>query len=182
MAHAKLHNMEVQKQREDGGQSRSSKEVEAESVAYTVCQHFGIDTSDYSFAYVAGWSKGKEMPELKESLNTIRTAASELITAIEEKTMELTVDKEHIETKDDPRKDLIKDNPLKNAEMQVEDDYNTIDGIINNGSKKDMEEDIEKEQKSVRAKIKENKEKLKSEHRDTPKKHQERHCRDRGLC
>ena len=52
------------------------------------------------------------------------------------------------------------DNPLKNTEMQVEDDYNTIDGIINNGSKKDMEEDIKKEQKSVRAKIKENKEKL----------------------
>ena len=93
MAHAKLHNMEAQKAREDGGQTRSSKEVEAESVAYTVCQHFGIDTSDYSFAYVAGWSHGKEMPELKESLNTIRTAASELITAIDEKVQTLTVEK-----------------------------------------------------------------------------------------
>ena len=76
----------------------------------------------------------------------------------------------------------MKDNPLKNADMQVEDDYNTIDGIINNGSKKDMGEDLKKEQKSVRAKIRENKEKLKSEHRDTPKNHKERHCRDRGLC
>ena len=94
MAHAKLHNMEAQKAREDGGQTRSSKEVEAESVAYTVCQHFGIDTSDYSFAYVAGWSQGKEMPELKESLNTIRTAASELITAIDEKAQELIAEKE----------------------------------------------------------------------------------------
>jgi len=94
MAHAKLHNMEAQKAREDGGQTRSSKEVEAESVAYTVCQHFGIDTSDYSFAYVAGWSKGKEMPELKESLHTIRTAASELITAIDEKAQELLAEKE----------------------------------------------------------------------------------------
>jgi antirestriction protein ArdC len=59
MAHAKLHNMTAQKARDDGGQTRSSKEVEAESVAYTVCQHYGIDTSDYSFAYVAGWSGGK---------------------------------------------------------------------------------------------------------------------------
>ena len=94
VAHAKLHNMTVQKSREDGGQSRSSKEVEAESVAYTVCQHYGIDTSDYSFAYVAGWSKGKEMPELKESLSTIREAASELITAIDEKAQELITVKE----------------------------------------------------------------------------------------
>lgn len=94
MAHAKLHNMEAQKARENGAQRRSSKEVEAESVAYTVCQHFGIDTSDYSFAYVAGWSHGKEMPELRESLNTIRTAASELITAIDEKVQELTAEKE----------------------------------------------------------------------------------------
>lgn len=105
MAHAKLHNMEAQKAREDGGQTRSSKEVEAESVAYTVCQHFGIDTSDYSFAYVAGWSQGKEMLELKESLNTIRTAASELITAIDEKAQELIAEKEQApqtleETKD----------------------------------------------------------------------------------
>lgn len=90
MAHAKLHNMTAQKARDDGGQTRSSKEVEAESVAYTVCQHYGIDTSDYSFAYVAGWSKGKEMPELKESLGTIQKAASELITAIDEKVQELT--------------------------------------------------------------------------------------------
>ena len=93
MAHAKLHNMTAQKARDDGGQTRSSKEVEAESVAYTVCQHYGIDTSDYSFAYVAGWSKGKEMPELKESLGTIQKAASELITAIDEKVQELTAEK-----------------------------------------------------------------------------------------
>ena len=58
---------------------------EAESVAYVVCQHFGIDTSDYSFGYVAGWSKGKELDELKASLDTIRTCAAGLIDAIEEK-------------------------------------------------------------------------------------------------
>ena len=56
VAHAKLHNSEAQK---ESKQSKNSKEVEAESVAYTVCQHYGIDTSDYSFAYVATWSQGK---------------------------------------------------------------------------------------------------------------------------
>lgn len=69
---------------------------EAESVAYTVCQHYGIDTSDYSFAYVATWSQGKEMPELKESLNTIREAAADLITKIDAKVQELTAEKEPI--------------------------------------------------------------------------------------
>ena len=56
---------------------------EAESIAYTVCQHFGVDTSDYSFGYVAGWSKGKELDELKASLDTIRSCAANLIDAIE---------------------------------------------------------------------------------------------------
>lgn len=93
MAHAKLHNVEAQK---DNKQSKNSKEVEAESVAYTVCQHYGIDTSDYSFAYVATWSQGKEMPELKESLNTIREATADLITKIDEKVQELMAEKEPI--------------------------------------------------------------------------------------
>src|SRR5699024_12316136 len=57
--------------------------VQAESVAYTVCQHFGLDTSDYSFGYVAGWSSGKEMTELKASLETIQATAKELINEIE---------------------------------------------------------------------------------------------------
>ena len=76
-------------QLKEGKQSRTSKEVEAESVAYVVCKHFGIDTSDYSFSYVAGWSEGKETPELKESLQTIRRAASEMITSLEDKFLEL---------------------------------------------------------------------------------------------
>ena len=65
---------------------------EAESIAYTVCQHFGIDTSDYSFGYIAGWSSGKEMPELKSSLDTIRRTSSELIKGIEAQLLE--IDKE----------------------------------------------------------------------------------------
>ena len=62
---------------------RSTKEVTAEAVAYTVSAHFGIDTSDYSFSYLAGWSSGKEMSELKESMELIRKTASKLITDIE---------------------------------------------------------------------------------------------------
>lgn len=62
---------------------RRTREVEAESVAYVVCKHFGVDTADYSFGYIAGWSKGKDLPELKTSLDTIRCCAASLIDAIE---------------------------------------------------------------------------------------------------
>ena len=61
---------------------RRRTEVEAESIAYVVCQYFGIDTSDYSLAYVAGWSKGKELAELKASLDVIHATAGEIIDAI----------------------------------------------------------------------------------------------------
>ena len=81
-AHAKLHDKDngVEK---DNLPDRRTKEVEAESIAYTVCQHFGIDTSEYSFGYVAGWSSGKSLDELKSSMNTIRTTASKIIRDIE---------------------------------------------------------------------------------------------------
>ncbi len=83
VAHSMLHNKELNKDMDAPVKDRNTKEVEAESIAYTVCQHFGIDTSDYSFGYIAGWSSGKEMTELKASLDTIRRTASELITGIE---------------------------------------------------------------------------------------------------
>lgn len=91
VAHAKLHAEPIEaalfpdEQKKD----RHTREVEAESVAYVVCQHFGVDTSDYTFGYVAGWSKGKELAELKASLDTIRAAAAELIDGIEGKGREL---------------------------------------------------------------------------------------------
>ncbi|MDE7019521.1 MAG: antirestriction protein, partial [Lachnospiraceae bacterium] len=78
MAHQKLHSgLDAVKQ------TRSSKEVEAESIAYVVSQHYGIDTSDYSFSYVVGWSDGKETTELKNSLDVIRKTASEMISDID---------------------------------------------------------------------------------------------------
>ena len=64
-------------------QQPGNKEVEAESIAYIVCQHFGIDTSDYSFGYIAGWSEGREMEDLKSSMNTIRETSAEMINRIE---------------------------------------------------------------------------------------------------
>lgn len=81
IAHAKLHDPDLLPPEER--KQRREKEVEAESVAYVVCQHFGIETSDYSFGYVAGWSKGKELAELKDSLDRIHSAAGELINAIQ---------------------------------------------------------------------------------------------------
>ena len=84
-AHARLHAIDLAApERERADQpDQSTREVQAESVAYVVCQHFGLDTSDYSFAYVAGWSSGKEVPELRASLDVIRNAAKETISAIE---------------------------------------------------------------------------------------------------
>ena len=94
-AHSMLHNKEVSK--EDilaPAKDRNTKEVEAEGVAFTVCSHFGIDTSEYTFGYIAGWSSGRDMKELKSSLDTIRRTASELITGIEEQLRELQRDRE----------------------------------------------------------------------------------------
>lgn len=96
VAHSMLHNKEINRDDlvEAPAKDRNTKEVEAESVAYTVCQHFGIDTSDYSFGYIAGWSSGKDMKELKSSLDTIRKTASELITGIEGALRELQLNRE----------------------------------------------------------------------------------------
>ena len=96
VAHSMLHNKEINRDdlMEAPAKDRNTKEVEAESVAYTVCKHFGIDTSDYSFGYIAGWSSGKDMKELKSSLDTIRKTASELITGIEGALRELQLNHE----------------------------------------------------------------------------------------
>ena len=79
IAHATLHTLP-----EDGKPiDRRTREVQAEAVAYVVCEHYGLDTSDYSFAYIAGWSKGRDVPELKASLEMICTTAHEMIAAID---------------------------------------------------------------------------------------------------
>ena len=91
IAHAKLHDIDLNapKDEQQPRVDRRTREVEAESVAYTVCQHYGLDTSDYSFGYVAGWSSGRELAELKSSLETIRSAAADIINSIDGHTAEL---------------------------------------------------------------------------------------------
>jgi antirestriction protein ArdC len=84
IAHAKLHDRDLVKADIAEKKDRKTGEVEAESIAYSVCQHYGIDTSDYSFGYIAAWSSGKETPELKSSLETIRSTANEIINKIDE--------------------------------------------------------------------------------------------------
>ena len=94
IAHAKLHAVKPdEKAAPEDKQDRHTKEVEAESVAYTVCQRYGIETSDYSFGYIAGWSSGKETKELKSSLDTIRKTAAEMIEGIDAKLKVLLAEK-----------------------------------------------------------------------------------------
>lgn len=96
IAHAKLHDIDLNAPQEEQGDrpDRRTREVQAESIAYTVCQHYGLDTSDYSFGYVAGWSSGRELAELKTSLETIRATAAEIINSIDGHFAELQKERE----------------------------------------------------------------------------------------
>ena len=101
IAHAKLHDIAPNAPKEEQADrpDRRTREVQAESVAYAVCQHYGLDTSDYSFGYVAGWSSGRELDELKSSLETIRSTAAEIINSIDEHLQEIQKerDKEQVQ-------------------------------------------------------------------------------------
>ncbi|RGB91443.1 DUF4316 domain-containing protein [Hungatella hathewayi] len=111
IAHAKLHAIDKdapateQADRPD----RRTREVQAESVAYAVCQHYGLDTSDYSFGYVAGWSSGRELSELKASLETIRKAANELITDIDGHLAQLQQEREANQQAEQPQEQQAPD-------------------------------------------------------------------------
>ena len=108
IAHAKLHDIDLNAPKDGQPRvDRNTREVEAESVAYTVCQHYGLDTSDYSFGYVAGWSSGRELSELKSSLETIRSAAAEIINSIDENFAELqkAQDKEQTAGQEQPTRE-----------------------------------------------------------------------------
>ena len=111
IAHAKLHAIDKdapateQADRPD----HRTREVQAESVAYAVCQHYGLDTSDYSFGYVAGWSSGRELSELKASLETIRKAANELITDIDGHLAQLQQEREAKQEAEQPQEQQTPD-------------------------------------------------------------------------
>jgi len=95
IAHARIHDIDKDTPLNERPDSRT-REVEAESIAYTVCQHYGLDTSDYSFGYIAGWSGGKELDVLKSSLDTIRKEADAIIGEVDKQFAELTQNKEQI--------------------------------------------------------------------------------------
>ena len=90
-AHAVLHDRD-QMEAEGVVKDQLTKEVEAESVAYVVCNHFGLDTSEYSFSYIASWSSGKNMKELRASMDTIRKTSADMIGQIEEKLKEFQIE------------------------------------------------------------------------------------------
>lgn len=105
ITHATLHNYYAEKEKEVPPEQRKdqrTREVEAESVAYTVCQHYGIETSDYSFGYIAGWSSDKQTKELKASLATIRETAAGLIDSIDGAYQEIVKGKEQVQVQAAP--------------------------------------------------------------------------------
>ena len=147
ISHAKLHNPD--RAEENAGKSKGTIEMEAESIAYIVCQHFGIDTSDYSFGYIAGWSEGKETDELKKSMNTIRETSSEMIYRVEGSMRQIDRDR---------HKDLYMDKDTEFLEVTIETPFDTP---------KQKEELKEKTKTSLKDKIKEKKEELKKRDKTT---------------
>lgn len=111
IAHAKLHAIDKDAPATEQADQldRRTREVQAESVAYAVCQHYGLDTSDYSFGYVAGWSSGRELSELKASLETIRKAANELITDIDGHLAQLQQEREAKQEAEQPQEQQTPD-------------------------------------------------------------------------
>ena len=151
ISHAKLHNPD--RAEENAGKSKGTIEMEAESIAYIVCQHFGIDTSDYSFGYIAGWSEGKETDELKKSMNTIRETSSEMIYRVEGSMRQIDRDR---------HKDLYMDKDTEFMEITIETPFDTP-----------KEKEVLKEKKdktSLKDKIMEKKEELKKREKTNPPK------------
>ena len=184
-SHQALHSKEAM---DSAGEkkSKNQKETEAESVAYIVCQHYGIDTSDYSFPYVATWSADKEVPELKASLDTIRRTASELIVKIDEKVQTLTTVKEMDQFMEAHGEELPFDNP--EADRPV--GYIKIEPPVDFGKdgperpiklsveKADKEPDKKAEKKKTSVKEKLKAEKAKSAKTKSPKKTAEKDMRE----
>ena len=119
IAHAKLHDIDLNapEDKQQPRVDRRTREVDAESVAYTVCQHYGLDTSDYSFGYVAGWSSTKELAELKGSLETIRSAAAEIINSIDGYIAQLQKEQDKEQTIPTQENGQTEDAPREKAAM-----------------------------------------------------------------
>lgn len=124
--HAKLHDREIM---EELGEKKNqmTREVEAESVAYTVCQYFGLDTSDYSFPYIAGWSSSVDMKELRASMDTIRKTAGEMIDGMTEVMQQLM--------REQPEKEELEETVgfVKNQEKYQEVELFDVPALFANG-------------------------------------------------
>ena len=116
IAHAKLHDRELLEKAGEEKDQRT-KEVEAESIAYTVCQYFGLDTSDYSFPYIAGWSDNLKMWELRTFMDAIRRTAGEFIKELEEKIKELETDRNERDSVQNEKETKIR---MDTKEVEVE--------------------------------------------------------------
>ena len=132
MAHSRLHNYEKMTELADDGETilvpgekdRNTEEVEAESISYAVCQYFGIETADNSFGYIASWSQGKALKELRASLETINKTSSELISGIEQHYREICKEKGIDLAADAPAQEQpqVPDNaelPKPDAELEI---------------------------------------------------------------
>ena len=119
IAHSKLHNYEKEREAATAGtkqeapkkKDRQTEEVEAESISYTVCQYFGIQTGENSFGYIASWSSGKELPELRASLEIIQKTSTGLITDIERHFKEICKER-GIDLSEQPQKEHLEDGDL----------------------------------------------------------------------
>lgn len=160
ISHAKLHNPEQLKE-EGVSKDRGNIEMEAESVAYIVCQHFGIDTSDYSFGYIAGWSEGKGTEELKESMQTIRDTAGEMINRMENSLSAMEHDREKDEAQKEAKAEPKEEKKEESREEKKEEKKEN--------TKKTKEPKAEKqkdERKSLKAKLSEKKQEVAKEKKD----------------
>ena len=162
MAHQKLHAIE-KKDMLDAVKSRGSKEVEAESVAYVVCQYYGINTSDYSFFYVASWSKGREISELRKSLEIIRNSSADMITSIDNKLRELLAEKNKVLVKKAFQEEITDEQTSWGMVSELV-DKNTKIAEINRltivDEQKGTQKEIANKKPSVKKKVRENKEKV----------------------
>lgn len=140
VAHAMLHDSDQMKQRGEE-KDQLTKETEAESIAFTVCSALGIDTSDYSFPYVASWASGKELKELKDSMDTIRLTAADFLekleTAVAERSVERMTAMEYAEKliADKERDKTVFDNSQRNLIVNFAyklDDRTATEELANN--------------------------------------------------
>lgn len=115
LAHSRYHNIAETAQK-NFHKNQATREVEAESIAFVVCEHFGLDTADYSFGYVSSWSSNKELPELKSSLQVIHDGALQIINELELHLNE--IQKEHeTPSLEDPVRAATKENYLQRIKI-----------------------------------------------------------------